>query len=154
MTDVASTAYDKIGEAGVRAVVTEFYARVFRDVMIGFMFAGKDRAHLIEREFEFSARMLGARDVAYRGQPIRTAHSRHTIFGGHFERRLQILREVMADLGVDPEVQGVWIEHTRALRGQVTRDKGSECSTPQPPKLVIAPPEPPATPPLVKLGRR
>ncbi|MGN6105055.1 MAG: group I truncated hemoglobin, partial [Kofleriaceae bacterium] len=132
--------FERIGEAGLRAVITDFYDRVFRDAMIGFMFAGKDRRHLIDREIEFTAKMLGAPDVAYRGQPIRTAHARHTIFGGQFERRLQILREAMAAHAVDPDVQRVWIEHTRALRGQVTHDKGSECSTPQPPKLAIAVP--------------
>jgi hypothetical protein len=28
---------------------------------------------------------------------------------------------------VDPEVRRVWLEHTRALRPQVTADRGSDC---------------------------
>ena len=43
--------FAKIGGAALRAVIVDFYKRVFADVMIGFMFAGKDRAHLIEREW-------------------------------------------------------------------------------------------------------
>lgn len=145
--------FDKIGEAKLRAVLTDFYDRVFRDVMIGFMFQGKDKQHLIEREYEMTAKMLGA-NVEYRGQPLRTAHARHTIFGGHFERRMQIMREAMADHDVDPEVRQIWIDHTNALRAQITRDQGSECkdTAETKPKLAIAVPEQPDKP--IKLGRK
>ena len=73
--------FDKIGEAKLRAVLADFYDRVFADVMIGFMFQGKDKQHLIDREYEMTAKMLGAQ-VAYAGRPMRTAHAAHTIFGG------------------------------------------------------------------------
>ena len=145
--------FDKIGEPKLRAVLADFYDRVFRDVMIGFMFQGKDKQHLIDREYEMTAKMLGA-TVEYKGQPLRTAHARHTIFGGHFERRLQILRETLADHDVDPEVRQVWIDHTLALRAQITRDQGSECkdTAETRPKLAIAVPENPDKP--IKLGRK
>ncbi len=144
----------KIGRDGVRAVVADFYDRVFRDVMIGFMFQGKDKQHLIEREWEFACGFLGDPDIKYAGRPLRTAHASHTIFGGHFERRLQILRETMRDHDVDPEVQQAWIDHTNALRGQITRDKGSECKDTgeSRPKLAIASESNPDKP--IKLGRK
>jgi hemoglobin len=147
------TPFEIIGEEKLRAVITDFYDRVFRDVMIGFMFQGKDKQHLIDREFEMAARMLGASHIAYTGRPMRTAHGAHTIFGGHFERRLQILREAMADHAVDASVQQVWIEHTQALRAQITRDKGSECKDTgeSQPKLVIAVDQPERP---IKLGRK
>ncbi|HWO20976.1 MAG TPA: hypothetical protein VNO30_19550 [Kofleriaceae bacterium] len=144
--------FAKIGEAKLRAVLADFYGRVFADVMIGFLFAGKDRAHLIEREYELTAKLLGAPGIVYRGMPMRTAHGKHTIFGGQFERRLQILRETLADHDVDPEVRRVWIEHTLALRPQITHDRGSECEDP-PAKLAIARPDPQPSAPI-KLGRR
>lgn len=144
--------FARIGEAKLYAVLTDFYDRLFADVMIGFMFAGKDRAHLIEREYELTAKLLGAPGITYRGLPMRAAHGKHTIFGGQFERRLQILRETLADHDVDPEVRRVWIEHTLALRPQITHDRGSECEDP-PPKLAIARPDPPPSAPI-KLGRR
>ena len=123
----SSELFDKIGGDALRAVITDFYARIFDDVMIGFMFQGRDRAHLIAREWELVAALLGAPGVTYTGRPMKTAHAQHTIFGGHFERRLQILRETLRDHAVDPAVQEAWFEHTQALRAQVTRDKGSEC---------------------------
>ncbi len=146
--------FDKIGEAKLRAVIADFYDRVFADVMIGFMFQGKDKQHLIDREYELTAKMLGAPGVTYRGRPMRTAHAQHTIFGGHFERRLQILRETMADHAVDPDVQREWIDHTLALRDQITRDKGSECkdTAETHPKLAIASGTNPDAP--IKLGRK
>ena len=146
--------FQKIGEAKLRAVITDFYSRVFPDVMIGFLFAGKDRARLVDKEYEFTAQLLGA-DVKYTGRPMRTAHAQSPIFGGHFERRLQILRETLRDQAVDLEVQKAWIDHTLSLRSQITRDPGSECkdTTVMEAKLAIAvpPPDPDAK---VKLGRK
>lgn len=147
-----STLFDKIGGDTLRAVITDFYARVFRDVMIGFMFEGKDRQHLIDREWELAANMLGARGVAYTGRPMRAAHAQHTIFGGHFERRLQLLRDAMAAHDVDPAVQQAWIAHTLALRAQITRDRGSECATSAEADRELVPP--PVLDRPIKLGRR
>jgi hemoglobin len=143
---------DKIGTEPLRAVIADFYDRVFRDVMIGFMFQGKDKQHLIAREHELVAALLGA-NVKYTGRPMRAAHAQHTIFGGHFERRLQILRETLRDHAVDPEVQQAWIDHSLSLRSQITRDRGSECGESveaSTPKLAVAPPDPSP----IKLGRR
>jgi len=147
-----ATLFDRIGGDALRAVIADFYDRMFRDVMIGFMFQGKDKRHLIEREWELAAALLGAPGVKYTGRPMRTAHAQHTIFGGHFERRLQLLRETMHDHAVDPEIQTAWIDHTQSLRSQITRDRGSECkdTSAADPELAIAPdPDKP-----IKLGRR
>jgi hemoglobin len=142
--------FAKIGEAKLRAVVTDFYSRIFGDLMIGFLFEGKDRQHLIDREYEFTANLLGG-DVKYTGRAMRTAHAKSPIFGGHFERRLQILRETLRDNAVDPDVQKVWIDHTLALRDQITSDKGSECKD----TSVVASEPAPANPDArIKLGRR
>lgn len=152
---MSAVLFDKIGGDKLRAVIADFYDRVFRDVMIGFMFQGKDKQHLIEREWEFAANFLGAPDVKYTGRPLRTAHANHTIFGGHFERRLQILREAMHDHAVDPDVQRSWIEHTNALRAQITRDKGSECKDTVEARPERAPARADGNPDKpIKLGRR
>jgi len=148
----SSELFDTIGGDALRAVITDFYQRIFADVMIGFMFQGRDRQHLIDREWELIAALLGAPGVTYTGRPMRAAHAQHTIFGGHFERRLQILRETLRDHAVAPAVQDAWIEHTQALRTQITRDKGSECKdTTEPvrpePAVVI-------TDKPIKLGRK
>jgi hemoglobin len=121
-----SSLYQQIGLDALREVIRDFYSRVFADVMIGFLFIGKDRQRLIDKEFEFTARFLGA-DISYTGKPMRAAHARTPIMGGHFDRRLQILKETLADHDVPAEVREVWIGHTLALREQVTTDPVSEC---------------------------
>lgn len=148
--------FDRIGGDALRAVIADFYERVIADVMIGYMFQAivrsHGRAHLIEREWELVAALLGAPGVTYTGRSMRAAHAGHTIFGGHFERRLQLLRETLRDHAVDPAVQQAWIDHTLALRGQITRDRGSECKDTREDRtdLVAAPaPDRP-----IKLGRK
>ena len=141
--------FEKIGAEKLRAVIADFYDRVFTDVMIGFLFEGKSKQTLIQREYEFTAGFLGG-DVKYTGRPMRVAHAQSPIFGGHFERRLQILREAMRDHAVDPEVQKVWLDHSYALREQITSDKGSECKDTSAVKTEVAP-DPDRR---VKLGRR
>ena len=122
------TLFEQIGEARLREVVAAFYDRVFGDVMIGFMFEGKDKQRLIAKEYELIAALLGA-DLKYTGRPMRAVHAAHTIFGGHFERRMQLLRNVFADLAVPEPIARAWLDHAESLRAQITRDKGSECAT-------------------------
>lgn len=120
--------YEKIGPEKLRAVLVEFYERVFPDPMIGFLFHGKDKEQLVQREWEFTARFLGAKDIPYTGRPMAVAHRQSRILGGHFERRQKILRDVLEDLQVDEEVQSAWLEHGEKLRSVVTKDKGSDCN--------------------------
>ena len=85
---------------------------------------------------------------------MRDAHAQHTIFGGHFERRLQILRETLRDHAVDPEVQQAWIDHTLPLRDQITTRQGLGVQGhPARPQARLAPPaqSPDAR---IKLGKK
>src|SRR5262245_17181798 len=93
--------FDRIGSDALRAVIRDFSDRVFADVMIGSLFQRKDKQRLIDREWEFTARFLGA-DVPYAGRSMPEAHRRVPILGGHFERRVQLLRNTLADHAVDP----------------------------------------------------
>ncbi|HSR95943.1 MAG TPA: hypothetical protein VLM79_02680, partial [Kofleriaceae bacterium] len=66
----SSSLFDRIGAEALRAVLTDFYGRVFDDLMIGFMFRGKDRQHLIDREYELTAALLGAPGIVYKGRSM------------------------------------------------------------------------------------
>lgn len=111
--------FDDIGgEAGLRAVLTDFYDRVFADPMIGYLFMGQRKARLVELELQFTARVMGA-DVRYEGRSIRAAHAAHNIRKGHFRRRNRLLEETLRDHGVPPHVIEGWLSHARALERAV-----------------------------------
>ena len=110
--------FDQIGADALRAVITDFYDRVFADIMIGYMFARADKQRLIDKEWELTARFLGA-PQRYTGEPMREVHARHQIFGGQFDRRLQILKNTLRDHAIDPEIVEAWVDHQNALRAQV-----------------------------------
>jgi hemoglobin len=125
---VAVSLYEQLGgESTLRAVIDDFVDRVFDDLMIGFFFASADKARIKQFEFQHASALLGGPAV-YAGRPLRQAHAAHPIRGGHFARRMQILRQVLAAHGVPPEVQQRWIEHDMALAGQITGDGVGECN--------------------------
>jgi truncated hemoglobin YjbI len=97
--------------------------------MIGFFFRNVDRQNLKHREYEFSARHLGA-PVKYRGRPLAEVHAKHPIMGGQFMRRLTILKETLAEFGVPEHIREHWIAHTESLRPLITRDPAGECNAP------------------------
>lgn len=119
------------GTDGLRAIVTEFYARVFDDLMIGYLFKGLDRARLIELEVQFTARAAGL-DIRYEGRGMRAAHGHLAISLGQFQRRYVILAETLRDLAVDGEFADAWLGHVRALRRAVVKPPvpGAACPTP------------------------
>jgi truncated hemoglobin YjbI len=115
------------GEAVLRPLIDRFVDRVFDDVMIGFLFSRANRQRVKSKEFEFAAAHLGG-PFEYSGQPLRDAHGRHPIMGGHFMRRLQILKETLDEFGVPGRVRQHWVEHTLSLQSQITGNRGSECN--------------------------
>ncbi len=122
-----ATPFDRAGgEPVLRAVIADFYDHVFADVMIGFFFRDVDKQRLIDKEYELAARMLGA-PIRYTGKTMREAHGKHRIFGGQFMRRLQLLKEAMARHDIPEDVRAIWVEHTEALRPQITEFSGGDC---------------------------
>jgi truncated hemoglobin YjbI len=109
------------GEVELRRVVGTFVDRVFSDVMIGFIFAGRDRARIKEMEYQLAAEQLGG-PVVYGGRPIGAVHAPLPIMGGHFDRRRQILIDTLQDHGVPAEIRDSWIAHVDSLRHEILGD--------------------------------
>jgi hemoglobin len=122
------TLYETIGgEAALRRIIERFVDRVFDDVMIGYLFRAADRARVKDKEFEHAAEHLGG-PVAYTGRPLGAAHAPHRIRGGQFMRRVQILKETLAEFRVPAPVVEHWVAHTLALRPQITDDEDGVCN--------------------------
>ena len=124
--DAGASLFEQVGGERLRAVIEDFYQRVFTDPMIGFLFAGKDRARLVDKEWELAARMLGG-PVTYTGRTMPAAHARVPITGGHFDRRTRLLEQAMDAHAVPPAARAAWLAHTAAMRAQITADRGSDC---------------------------
>ncbi|HEY3255837.1 MAG TPA: group 1 truncated hemoglobin [Polyangiaceae bacterium] len=114
------------GEAVLRAIIARFVDRLFDDLMVGYLFRAADRERVKAKEYEFAARHLGA-PVAYTGRPLNEAHRAHRITGGQFMRRLQILKDTLAEFQVPPEVREAWIAHTLSLQSEITDNALDQC---------------------------
>jgi truncated hemoglobin YjbI len=121
------TLFDELGgEAVLRPLIERFVDRVFDDVMIGYLFRGADRDRIKQKEYEHAAAHLGG-PVVYTGRPLAQAHAPHRIRGGQFMRRVQILKETLAEYGAPPRVVEHFIQHTLSLQPLVTPDEGGQC---------------------------
>jgi truncated hemoglobin YjbI len=135
------TLYEELGgQAVLRRVIDRFVDRLFDDVMIGYLFRAADRARVKDKEFEHAAEHLGA-PIAYTGRPIAAAHAPHRIRGGQFMRRVQILKETLAEFDVPAAVAEHWVSRTLALRELVTADEDGVCDP------GLRAPAPPGNPP-------
>ena len=107
----------------LEAVVQLLYDRLFDDILVGFLFAGRDKAALVEAQVEYVRARLGRdrHQHRYTGRPIRAAHLALPITSGMFDRRQQILRECLEACDVDPEVRRSWLALDEALRPLVLR---------------------------------
>jgi truncated hemoglobin YjbI len=118
------------GEAWLRPLIERFVERVYADAMIGFFFASVPRQRIVTLELQHAAEHLG-KPAAYRGRPMARAHAKHAIGGGHFSRRLVILREVLQEFAVPPEVAAPWLRHQEAQRPHIV-GKSGETPCPMP----------------------
>jgi hemoglobin len=121
------TLFERLGgPAALRAIIERFVDRMFDDLMIGYLFRAADRERVKAKEYEFAAHHLGAQ-LPYTGRPLAEAHRAHRITGGHFMRRLQLLKETLAAFQVPPEVSEHWITLTLSLQAEITDNALDQC---------------------------
>jgi hemoglobin len=108
--------YDEIGgEEGLRRVLRVLYDVLFEDPIVGFLFAGKDKAKLIEHQLWFTARFLGG-PSRYTGKSIPDAHAKLPLLAGHFDRRHLLLRKTLEEQGVPEAVRTEWLRVDQQLK--------------------------------------
>ncbi len=105
------TLYEAIGgEAKVREVLQALYDRLFADPFVGFLFDGKDKAHIVEQQLAFTCRFLGG-PQKYDGLPLPVAHAKLPLLPGHFNRRHHLLAQVLEERAVPEDVKRVWLQN-------------------------------------------
>jgi hemoglobin len=119
------------GEAAIRAVLRDLYDKLFDDPMVGFLFEGKDKNHLVEQQVSFTCGFLGG-PQRYAGKALPQAHAALPLLPGHFDRRHRLLRQVLEKRGMPQEVASAWLRIDESLRssvlasGQDAREKTRE----------------------------
>jgi hemoglobin len=119
--------YDQAGgEPGLRRCIERFVDKVFDDVMIGYLFRAADRQRVKHKEFEHAAEALGAA-IEYTGRPLAAAHAPHRIRGGQFMRRIQILKDALAECGMPAAVVEALVQNNLSLQPLITADEDGVC---------------------------
>ncbi len=114
-----SSAYESIGgEQGVRVVLTSLYEELFVDPIVGFLFRGRDKKHIVEQQVAFTCRFLGG-PQRYEGKPLPEAHASLPLLDGHFDRRHRLLEQALARHRVPDDARIEWLRVDLALRSSV-----------------------------------
>jgi hemoglobin len=109
------------GEEAILRVLDDLYTQLFDDALVGFLFAGHDKARIVREQAVFVRRMLGDRTAVYRGKSIPDAHAELPILPGHFDRRHWLLREVLVAHGIPERAREAWLSLDLALRDVILK---------------------------------
>jgi truncated hemoglobin YjbI len=113
------TPYEAIGgEERVRAILRSLYDKLFDDPIVGFLFEGKDKAHIVEQQVAFTCRFLGG-PHRYEGKPLPIAHAALPLLPGHFDRRHRLLEQTLDEQNAPEDVKRVWLNIDQSLRSSV-----------------------------------
>lgn len=113
----------------MRTLMRRFYDRLFEDVLIGFFFVDSDKEALIRSQIDYVHAHVGTRRGDYGGPSIHRAHADLPILSGHFDRRHQILTEVLDEFDVPDHVKQAWLELDRSMRPMVLK-QGKQARSP------------------------
>jgi hemoglobin len=113
-----TTAYEALGEAKIRAILEALYDQLFVDPMVGFLFEGKDKAHIVEEQLPLTCAFLGG-PQRYAGKPLPEAHAALPLLPGHFDRRHHVLARLLEQHGVPEEAKRTWLRVDQGLRTSV-----------------------------------
>ena len=109
------------GEVAFEALITDFYDRIYDDAIIGFFFAPHEKEKLIKSQMAYLSATLGDRSGTYVGPSLSQTHRSLPILVGHFDRRHQILKDVLFEHDVQGDVYDVWIALDLSLRDSIVR---------------------------------
>ena len=116
--------YSRLGEEKLGAILQDFYARMSRDILVGFFFDGKDVAHIAAQQKLFLMRAMGA-TPSYSGKAPADAHTEIApILVGHFDRRLRILEDTLRAHGLSEADVRTWISFEDAFRAGIVSEEG------------------------------
>ncbi|WP_249755630.1 hypothetical protein [Microvenator marinus] len=112
---------EEVGEERLIELVTAFYTRASQDMMIGFFFDDSNIPEQVVNLIHYMDTHIGRSEQKYRGSSIRKIHQTMPILPGHFDRRHQILKDVLEEYAVPAHVRKAWLDLDLALRDNVIK---------------------------------
>jgi hemoglobin len=113
------TLYDRLGgEAGIDAVVDEFYDRVLTDDRLGPYFEGVDTDTLHDHQAKFISHVAGG-PVEYDGRDMAAAHARLTVTDEDFDRVAEHLEASLRAFDVSADDREELLEAVASLRADI-----------------------------------
>ena len=91
-------------------IIDEFYTRLLADILVGYIFKPFDRQKLISDQAEFVNRSLGGPHRDYEPRNLKQIHRPLKITSGHFDRRHQILKDVLDQFEVESDIKKMWLD--------------------------------------------
>jgi len=114
-TTKPTSLYERIGREFLVAALTEFYQRAQQDGIIGHFFLNLDLAHITAMQIDFATALLGG-PRHYRGKPLGPAHGALKLRRPHFGRRQVLLKEVLDEMGLAPDLRDSWLALEEQLK--------------------------------------
>ena len=107
------------GRKPLLEILKDFYKRMSQDILIGFFFDNKDTDKIAAQQQKFLLKAMGVAKT-YAGKTPARAHDKlPPILAGHFDRRIQILRETLEDHELAAEDIRTWLGFERAFRAAI-----------------------------------
>jgi len=97
-----------------------FYDKVYADPWLGQFFAGHEQAAIENRQTQFMAEKMGSAEK-YPGKPLRQVHENMYISAELVALRTRLLRESLAEAGVDAALAERWLRIDAAFAKQVEK---------------------------------
>ena len=116
------TLYENLGgKKKLLEILKDFYGRMSKDILIGFFFDNKDTDKIATQQQKFLLKAMGV-SKTYSGKAPARAHDKlPPILAGHFDRRIQILRETLQDHDLAAEDIRTWLSFERAFRAAIVQ---------------------------------
>ncbi len=107
------------GPERLREILHRFYEQLFTDPIVGFFFHDQDIHKIVSGQHGFLMRAFLETDRFCGVHPSKAHVNLPPIRRGQFDRRLVVLREVLAAEGLDPQDIEAWVKVEEGMRGLI-----------------------------------
>lgn len=109
-------------EYTLNKILTEFYSKMSKDIMVGYFFQDKDLGKIVKGQLGLLLSATGIQPQ-YEGRGVHAAHlSLPAIRRGHFFRRLKLLEKTLEEFELPDESRKEWLEFERQFESILVKE--------------------------------